>query len=122
MINLIKDICNWNKDRYEQEFDSFLTYNLLYEEVDELYNACMASDNIEQIDALVDIIYVAIGALWKMGFSSEQIYTAIAIICKSNNTKSITKTESHIKANLDKGDTYIPPTEDLVKLLKEIKE
>lgn len=122
MMDLIKDICNWNKARYEQEFNGTLTHDLLLEEVGELYNACIASDKVEIVDGLVDIIYVAIGALWKMGFNSEQIYSAIAIVCRSNNTKSITKTKSDIKANINKGNYFIPPTDAIEELLKELEE
>lgn len=41
-----------------------------------------------------------------------------AAICKSNNTKSIEgKTDPSKKANVDKGPNYVPPTEDLIKIL-----
>lgn len=44
------------------------------------------------------------------------IFKAIAT---SNDTKEIKgKTESHIKANIVKGDKYIPPTNDLLNILK----
>ncbi len=121
MIHLIKSICDWNRDRYDQEFNGSLAHDLLSEEVDELYNACLLDNNdVEIVDALVDIIYVAIGALWKFGFNPDQIHRAIEIVCESNNSKTAAKTEAHIKANINKGDTYVAPTEGLKKLLKEI--
>lgn len=43
------------------------------------------------------------------------------IICNSNNTKSLPKdkVDPSVKANIDKGSTFVPPTEDLQKLLED---
>lgn len=118
-LHLIQRIVKWNMDRYKQVYHHKLTCGLLQEELDELKDS---SDAIEVIDALVDIIYVATGALWKLGLKPHHIYEAIAIICKSNETKKVEKVDSSIKANKDKGSTYIPPTEDLKKLWQKVTE
>lgn len=43
-------------------------------------------------------------------------------ICDSNDTKSVPKEKvaSNVKANKDKGDNFIPPTQALIKLLEEV--
>lgn len=174
----------WNKARYEQKFDFTLARDLLLEETDELFRA---KTTVDVLDASGDIIFVAIGVLWKLGFSDSQIYemlysrnlselhmdqahvwmcTCIAIgsqihefeqdgawpafelalysifivalgglrgvnmqkatydivhaICDSNDTKEIVKTDPSIKANVNKGEGYIPPTDALIKLVNYV--
>ena len=118
---LINKICNWNAARHKQEHDPILTTSLLIEEIEEFADASLQEDKVEQIDALVDIIYVAIGALWKLGLQPQQIFKAIDIVCISNDTKDIDKPKLGIKANRIKGINYIPPTERLTKLVRELK-
>lgn len=70
-------ICAWNGQRYEQKSNAKLTMALLCEELEELVGS---SDEVEALDAIGDLIYVAVGALWKLGFTAEQIrpiFTAI---------------------------------------------
>ncbi len=120
MIRIIENICNWNAARYDQQFNHNLAFRLLDEELNEFVKASKSNNKVEQVDALVDIIYVAIGALWKMGFYPYQIERAINIICNSNDSKAIKKTPAHLKANINKGDNYIAPTEALTLLVKEL--
>jgi len=45
--------------------------NLIDEEVGELHQAVLADDKVEQLDALIDILVVTIGAIHSAGFDSE---------------------------------------------------
>jgi predicted HAD superfamily Cof-like phosphohydrolase len=45
--------------------------NLIAEEVKELHEALAANDRVEQLDALIDILVVTIGALHSMGADVE---------------------------------------------------
>ena len=44
---------------------------LIAEEVDELHDAVEKNDRVEQLDALIDILVVTIGALHSMGADAE---------------------------------------------------
>ena len=44
---------------------------LIDEEVGELHQAVLANDEVEQLDALVDILVVTIGAIHSAGFDAE---------------------------------------------------
>ena len=58
--------CDQSVDRLDQDqFDLYL--NLIKEEVDELQTAVDDNDRVEQLDALIDIIVVATGALHSLG-------------------------------------------------------
>ena len=178
MIKIVIEKCvKWNNARYNQEFSYDLSVHLLSEEIAEL---SIASNPIEILDAVGDITFVAIGVLWKLGFSENEIgnifsvlnsdnirrtpelmggyaeidfiknntnskerlkafwlavhgvstiasnylfamnlepflFEITDIICDSNNTKSLSgdKTLANVKANINKGVSYIPPTENL---------
>lgn len=60
----------WNSQRYEQKSNSDLTLALLAEEVEELG---MADNEVEALDAIGDVVFVAVGALWKLGFDEASI-------------------------------------------------
>jgi predicted HAD superfamily Cof-like phosphohydrolase len=48
-----------------------LYLNLIKEEVKELAEAISADDTVEQLDALIDILVVTIGAIHSAGFDAE---------------------------------------------------
>lgn len=72
LANSIAAKCiDWNSARYEQAFNYDLSINLLLEEVEELFEA---RDPIEKLDAIGDITFVAMGVMWKLGFSKEEVH------------------------------------------------
>ena len=67
-----------------EEAERLLRYRMLTEEVNELYEACSAT---EYADAIIDIIYVALGAAVSAGISGDQIEAAFAEVHRSNMSK-----------------------------------
>ena len=113
----ITRVIAWNSQRYNQEYSHDLTVDLLYEEIGELYES---TEDVDKLDALVDIVYVVVGAMWKLGLTEAQIVQAIHVVCDSNASKRIdNNTPSHIKANLDKGPNFITPEPKLQEILNE---
>lgn len=118
MSTVFDRVALWNGMRYEQVNSPDLTARLLYEECHE-YDA--STNNVDRLDALCDIIYVAIGGMWKMGLSPVQIEVALDIICDSNDSKKVVLTDWNQKANDgDKGENYHPPEPLLASLLQAI--
>ena len=76
MTNLFRDQEKFMR-ACEQSVDSFnadqfaLYFNLIKEELEELEVAYSAGDNVEMLDALVDILVVTIGAIHSAGFDAE---------------------------------------------------
>ena len=56
---------DYNKDQYN------MYIGLIQEEHDELQEAINANDRVEQLDALIDILVVTIGAIHSAGFDAE---------------------------------------------------
>ncbi len=52
-------------------------YNLIKEEVSELMAAHTAGDRVEQLDALIDILVVTIGAIHSMGANAEGAWNEV---------------------------------------------
>lgn len=61
---------------------------LLNEELSEFHTACNEDNNIEQVDALLDLIYVALGALLNYGLTPTQIDILFGEVHASNMTKA----------------------------------
>lgn len=70
MPNIVQKCIAWNAARYDQVYDRELACKLLTEETLELF---ATHDPIERLDAIGDIIFVAIGVFWKLGLTTEQI-------------------------------------------------
>ena len=56
-------------DRNQDQFDLYL--KLIQEEVGELQTAVDQNDRVEQLDALIDIIVVTVGAVQSLGVDAE---------------------------------------------------
>lgn len=67
------------------EFD--ITVKALNEEVQEFIDASHETDYIGQIDALIDLQYFAIGALYKLGLTADQINCCCTAVHVANMTK-----------------------------------
>ena len=67
----------------EQSVDSFnadqfaLYFNLIKEELEELEVAYSAGDNVEMLDALIDILVVTVGAIHSAGYDAEAAWREV---------------------------------------------
>lgn len=73
-MNMVDSVIAWNCARYTQVFSRDLTFDLLESELEELQAAI---GTVDKVDAYIDIIYVSIGAMWKLGYPSEAISQGI---------------------------------------------
>lgn len=68
----IKGIVQFNVERGLTAFDPVVEYNLLFEELAEFEAAGTENDEYEMVDALCDIIVVAAGAIYKLGYRPKE--------------------------------------------------
>lgn len=62
--------CDQSVDKFdEKQYNMYC--NLIQEEHDELNVAIAAADRVEQLDALIDILVVTVGAIHSAGFDAE---------------------------------------------------
>jgi len=85
-----------------------LYLNLIKEEVKELAEAISADDTVEQLDALIDILVVTIGAIHSAGFDAEGAWKEVM----STNFAKIGK-DGKVRKREDgkvlKGPDWVPP-------------
>lgn len=190
MKTIVDKCIEWNAARYDQLLDIDLASKLLAEEINETF---ATNDTIEVLDGVGDIVFVAIGVLWKAGIDQDVIneifgydttapntplgpfnlanvpltrwlnvssyattdlvsevdtveqamavtmamnsltialvrlteygfqhkfYEVVDAICDSNNTKALpsSKVDPSVKANVDKGQSFVPPTAALLAI------
>lgn len=70
METCFQRVCTWNKLRYDREFNRELLVALLKEEFEEWVDA---TEDVDRLDGLMDVIYVAMGGLWKLDLTEEQM-------------------------------------------------
>jgi predicted HAD superfamily Cof-like phosphohydrolase len=80
-----------------------LRYGHMAEELREYLDAFIDGDYFEQIDALVDLLYVTYGTAVAMGVDIEPFFQAVH---KSNMTKT---GEQRADGKILKGDAYVAP-------------
>lgn len=62
-------------------------------------------------------------AMHTLGLTEEQFTEAMRVVCNSNNSKSVKRVASDVKANAgDKGPFYVSPKLGLTKILEQVHE
>ncbi len=65
------------------------TINCLREEIDEFHEAHENGDFIASVDALIDLIYFAVGGLYRMGLDSDEIADCASVVHVANMEKKL---------------------------------
>ena len=110
--SLIERIASWNYLRDNVGYDEDLEYDMLFEELEE-YG--VARTDVDQLDALADIIFVGLGSMYKLLGSAEKVKEAMYIVCNANEAKG-TKKDSNGK--IQKPKSFTGPEAELEELLR----
>jgi len=70
-MGALQGIVQFNIDRKLNTFSPGAEHGMLLEELQEFFEAYANDDQYEMLDALCDIIVVATGAIYKMGYEPE---------------------------------------------------
>lgn len=114
MPNVFKDqskfmrACDQTVDTFNnKQYDLYI--NLIAEEFAELNTAIASGDQVEQLDALIDILVVTVGAIHSAGFDAEGAWREVM---RSNFSK-VDKETGMVRKREDgkvlKPVTYSPP-------------
>ena len=112
-MNFIKRITKWNEERGNNsgEIDVSLEHDMLLEEVTEFYGS---EKDVDKLDALADTIFVAIGSMYKLGLTPQQIDKAINIVCDANEKKLSDKKDN---GKISKPVGFVGPEAQLQRIL-----
>jgi predicted HAD superfamily Cof-like phosphohydrolase len=98
-----------------------ITVKCLREEVDEFIEASQAADYIGQIDALIDLQYFAMGALYKLGMTADQINRCCTAVHEANMEKKLGVKASRgdgSAADAIKPEGWVPPEHRIGEILE----
>ncbi len=85
--NPIEAICNWNQVVGNTNFNYWLEAQMLGEEFAETIVALKNRDKVEAVDWILDIFFVGIGTLYKLGVSPDEINECLSAIILNNYSK-----------------------------------
>lgn len=68
MQEIYEKVATWNAMRYEQKYDNQVQHTLLAEEYAEWIQA---TDQVNDAKELLDLVYLALGGLWKLNRNDE---------------------------------------------------
>jgi len=99
-------------DQSVGEFDAnqYLMYlSLIDEETAELHQAVLANDPVEQLDALIDILVVTIGAIHSAGFDAEGAWKEVMATNFAKVDKETGKVRKREDGKVLKPIGWVPP-------------
>ena len=91
----------------ENQFDLYT--NLIEEEFSELKTAIAADDRVEQLDALIDILVVTIGAIHSMGADGEGAWKEVMMTNFAKIDKETGKVRKREDGKVLKPIGWVPP-------------
>jgi predicted HAD superfamily Cof-like phosphohydrolase len=94
---------NFNHEQYA------MYLRLIDEEVGELHQAVLAGDKVEQLDALIDILVVTIGAIHSAGFNGESAWNEVMHTNFAKIDKETGKVRKREDGKVLKPTGWIPP-------------
>lgn len=111
----IESTVEWNQIRGNtpDTFDINLEIAMLKEELNEFIEA---TTDVDRFDALLDLKFVLIGTLSKMGLDANQIRRGYSAVLSANNTKSKTKNAA---GKITKPANFVGPEAKLQAILDE---
>ena len=116
MTNIIQEIQEWNDERGNYTYDRYLEGEMLEEELGEYALASMVpNDLVDEADALADIIFVAVGSLYKLvGNDKIKFNDIMTAVTAANNLKS---TEKDSNGKITKPKNFEGPEKMIAKVL-----
>lgn len=119
-----KSIININRSQFKEIEDEEFKWliGVLKEEIQELQDAFNEHDFVQQVDAVIDLIYFAAGALTRMGISEEKSNQIFDVVHQCNMQKTGgRKKERDIQNDLDavKPSDWTDPSQAIVEILNE---
>ena len=114
MFDVIGNVCSWNLDRDNIEYNKTREAWMLQEELDEYMEAI---SEVDEADALADIIFVAIGSLFKLaGADTQKVHDIMLAVCAANDLKGRLKNE---QGKIMKDDSFSGPEEMIERILND---
>lgn len=124
----VQDVIEFNRDLLgiEQRTPAMMSVEehthltmALQEELKEFNDAVVEGNVVGAVDALIDLMYFAIGGLWKLGLSHEQMVHCMKAVHAANMLKRKGKVAKRYTGAADavKPENWVAPEELIRKIL-----
>lgn len=110
--DIIEDIAVWNYARGNTEYKRGLEYRMISEELEEFLQSDSEQNEAKEI---ADIIFVAIGTLYKMTGTKEKAEAVLEAVIDANFAKGSKK----IDGKIVKGKAYASPEKKIRSIIDE---
>jgi predicted HAD superfamily Cof-like phosphohydrolase len=100
--------CDQSVDNFN-ELQYAMYVNLIDEEHQELLEATLSEDRVEQLDALIDILVVTIGAIHSMGADAEGAWKEVMMTNFAKIDKDTGKVRKREDGKVLKPSGWVPP-------------
>jgi len=105
----------WNEDRENLSYNPALEFRMLQEELKEYSDGVSLLDKTEQVDAICDLIFVAMGTLAKMANEWDfDGHLAMEYVLQSNEAKP----KERVNGKIIKGDKWQDPKAKIKAILR----
>lgn len=126
----VQDVIEFNRDLLgiEQRTPAMMSVEehthltmALQEELQEFNDAVVEGNVVGAVDALIDLMYFAIGGLWKLGLSHEQMVHCMKAVHAANMLKRKGKVAKRYTGAADavKPENWVAPEELIRKILAD---
>lgn len=126
----VQDVIEFNRDLLgiEQRTPAMMSVEehthltmALQEELKEFNDAVVEGNVVGAVDALIDLMYFAIGGLWKLGLSHEQMVHCMKAVHAANMLKRKGKVAKRYTGAADavKPENWVAPEELIRKILAD---
>ena len=89
---ILDEIMDWNEERGNTDYSCIREGAMIEEELHELGDAYRNGTIVDEADALADIIFVAVGSLYKLcGADKQKVNDILIAVTAANNLKTQTK-------------------------------
>ena len=126
----VQDVIEFNRDLLgiEQRTPAMMSVEehthltmALQEELQEFNDAVVEGNVVGAVDAIVDLMYFAVGGLWKLGLSHEQMVHCMKAVHAANMLKRKGKVAKRYTGAADavKPENWVAPEELIRKILAD---
>lgn len=114
---ILESIMMWNEERKNLTYSCIREGSMIEEELAELGTAYREEDLVGEADALADIIFVAVGSLYKLCQGDKNKFERIMeAVIYANNSKSSSKNE---QGKITKPEDFVGPEEVIKEVLND---
>ena len=116
-MGILTEIMDWNEDRGNTAYSCIREGAMIEEELHELGDAYRNGTIVDEADAIADIIFVAVGSLYKLTGSKRKTKDILMVVTAANNLKTQAKDKD---GKIVKPEGFVGPEGMIEEILNDV--